>query len=123
MPDDVYDVIMKIHVRAPFRLVRAAAPYFRVKVCRLPNSTSMACGLDISDRLAERNAGKSFHHQRFLNFWSSWKRGSGQLCRRQGCSGRTHKDDRERVGSLWCSRQHGRVRPRSHEVLSLFSPM
>ncbi|KIJ58499.1 hypothetical protein HYDPIDRAFT_160682 [Hydnomerulius pinastri MD-312] len=31
MPDDVYDVIMKIHVRAPFRLVRAAAPYFRVK--------------------------------------------------------------------------------------------
>lgn len=32
MPDDAYDVIMKIHVRAPFRLVRAAAPYFRVKV-------------------------------------------------------------------------------------------
>ncbi|KAH7884125.1 hypothetical protein F5I97DRAFT_2047292 [Phlebopus sp. FC_14] len=31
MPDDVYDMIMKIHVRAPFRLVRAAAPYFRVK--------------------------------------------------------------------------------------------
>lgn len=32
MPDDAYDVIMKIHVRAPFRLVRAAAPYFRIKV-------------------------------------------------------------------------------------------
>ncbi|EGN94164.1 hypothetical protein SERLA73DRAFT_188754 [Serpula lacrymans var. lacrymans S7.3] len=31
MPDDVYDVIMKIHVRAPFRLVREAAPYFRIK--------------------------------------------------------------------------------------------
>jgi 3-oxoacyl-[acyl-carrier protein] reductase len=31
MPDDAYDVIMKIHVRAPFRLIRAAAPYFRVK--------------------------------------------------------------------------------------------
>ena len=31
MPDDVYDVIMKVHVRAPFRLIRAAAPYFRVK--------------------------------------------------------------------------------------------
>ncbi|KAG8220190.1 hypothetical protein J3R82DRAFT_1225 [Butyriboletus roseoflavus] len=31
MPDDAYDVIMKIHVRAPFRLVRAAAPYFRIK--------------------------------------------------------------------------------------------
>jgi len=31
MPDDVYDIIMKIHVRAPFRLVRAAAPHLRTK--------------------------------------------------------------------------------------------
>ncbi|KZP03560.1 NAD(P)-binding protein [Athelia psychrophila] len=31
MPDDAYDIIMKVHVRAPFRLVRAAAPYYRVK--------------------------------------------------------------------------------------------
>jgi 3-oxoacyl-[acyl-carrier protein] reductase len=30
-PDDTFDVIMKIHVRAPFRLIRQAAPYFRVK--------------------------------------------------------------------------------------------
>jgi len=30
-PDDVWDIIQKIHVRAPFRLVRQAAPYFRVK--------------------------------------------------------------------------------------------
>ncbi|KII86246.1 hypothetical protein PLICRDRAFT_55973 [Plicaturopsis crispa FD-325 SS-3] len=30
-PDDAWDIIMKIHVRAPFRLIRAAAPYFRVK--------------------------------------------------------------------------------------------
>lgn len=31
MPDETFDIIMKIHVRAPFRLIRAAAPYFRVK--------------------------------------------------------------------------------------------
>ena len=31
-PDDAFDIIMKIHVRAPFRLIRQAAPYFRVKV-------------------------------------------------------------------------------------------
>jgi len=31
MPDDAFDVIMKIHVRAPFRLIRAAAPYMRIK--------------------------------------------------------------------------------------------
>lgn len=32
MPDDAFDIIMKIHVRAPFRLVRAAAPFMRLKV-------------------------------------------------------------------------------------------
>jgi 3-oxoacyl-[acyl-carrier protein] reductase len=31
-PDDAFDIIQKIHVRAPFRLIRQAAPYFRVKV-------------------------------------------------------------------------------------------
>ncbi|KAI0727585.1 short-chain dehydrogenase/reductase SDR [Fomitopsis betulina] len=30
-PDDAFDVIIKVHVRAPFRLVRAAAPYMRIK--------------------------------------------------------------------------------------------
>ncbi|KAG6817292.1 hypothetical protein H0H87_010634 [Tephrocybe sp. NHM501043] len=30
-PDETWDIIMKIHVRAPFRLIRQAAPYFRVK--------------------------------------------------------------------------------------------
>ncbi|THG97382.1 hypothetical protein EW026_g4599 [Hermanssonia centrifuga] len=31
-PDDAWDIIIKVHVRAPFRLVRAAAPYMRIKV-------------------------------------------------------------------------------------------
>jgi len=31
MADDTFDIILKIHVRAPFRLIREAAPYFRVK--------------------------------------------------------------------------------------------
>lgn len=39
MPDDAFDVIMKIHVRAPFRLVRAAAPHLRIKVRLLFNMT------------------------------------------------------------------------------------
>jgi len=30
-PDDAFDIIMKVHVRAPFRLVREAAPYLRIK--------------------------------------------------------------------------------------------
>lgn len=32
LPDDAWDVIQKVHVRAPFRLIRAAAPYMRIKV-------------------------------------------------------------------------------------------
>jgi NAD(P)-dependent dehydrogenase (short-subunit alcohol dehydrogenase family) len=32
-PDDAWDIILKIHVTAPFKLIRQAAPYFRVKVC------------------------------------------------------------------------------------------
>ena len=31
-PDDAFDIIIQVHVRAPFRLVRQAAPYFRIKV-------------------------------------------------------------------------------------------
>jgi 3-oxoacyl-[acyl-carrier protein] reductase len=31
LPDDAWDIIQKIHVRAPFRLIRAAAPYMRIK--------------------------------------------------------------------------------------------
>ncbi|KAJ7744191.1 hypothetical protein B0H16DRAFT_1560442 [Mycena metata] len=30
-PDDTFDIIIKIHIRAPFRLIRQAAPYFRLK--------------------------------------------------------------------------------------------
>lgn len=31
MTDDAWDIIQKIHVRAPFRLIRAVAPYMRIK--------------------------------------------------------------------------------------------
>lgn len=31
MDDGAFDIIMKVHVRAPFRLIRAAAPYLRIK--------------------------------------------------------------------------------------------
>jgi 3-oxoacyl-[acyl-carrier protein] reductase len=30
-PDDVFDILQRIHVRAPFRIIREAAPYFRLK--------------------------------------------------------------------------------------------
>ncbi len=31
MNDETFDIIIKVHVRAPFRLIRAAAPYLRIK--------------------------------------------------------------------------------------------
>ena len=37
-PDDAWDIIIRVHVRAPFRLIRAAAPYMRIKVCRLAHA-------------------------------------------------------------------------------------
>ena len=33
-PDDAWDIIIRVHVRAPFRLVRAAAPHMRIRVGR-----------------------------------------------------------------------------------------
>ncbi|OSD05754.1 short-chain dehydrogenase/reductase SDR [Trametes coccinea BRFM310] len=30
-PDDAFDIILRVHVRAPFRLIRAAAPHMRIK--------------------------------------------------------------------------------------------
>ena len=116
MPDDAYDVIMKIHVRAPFRLVRAAAPYFRIKVSRLHRSIGIARAILYLPWPAERDAGKSFHYQRFLHLWPPWKCRPDKLCRRQVRSGRNHEDNRERVGSIWCSREHRRVRLRSYKV-------
>lgn len=41
LPDDAWDVIQKVHVRAPFRLVRAAAPYFRIKQPELHENRSV----------------------------------------------------------------------------------
>ena len=41
MPDYTFDIILKIHVRAPFRLIRQAAPYFRLKVYIIINYSSI----------------------------------------------------------------------------------
>ena len=71
-------------------------------------------GLDVS---AERDAGQSLHYQRVVDVGSPWECRPGQLCRRQVRSDRAHQDDRERVGSVWCARQHRGVRPRAHEVV------
>ena len=50
MPDDTFDIIMKIHVRAPFRLIRQAAPYFRLKVILvlLPLCSRSSCYINLA---------------------------------------------------------------------------
>lgn len=42
-PDDAWDIILKVHVRAPFRLIRAAAPHLRLK-----NSTENRSIINVS---------------------------------------------------------------------------
>ncbi|EJT99034.1 short-chain dehydrogenase/reductase SDR [Dacryopinax primogenitus] len=47
MADDAFDIIQRIHVRAPFRLVRAAAPYLRLKgeqAAKVPNRSIVNVG-------------------------------------------------------------------------------
>ena len=57
MPDEAYDIIMKVHVRAPFRLVRAAAPYFRVKVKRYTIHFTYCIGLNCYRRAKHARIG------------------------------------------------------------------
>lgn len=42
-PDDAFDVILRVHVRAPFRLIRAAAPHMRIKVRVHPGRPRRVC--------------------------------------------------------------------------------
>ncbi|GJJ09391.1 hypothetical protein Clacol_003613 [Clathrus columnatus] len=41
LPDDAWDVIQRVHVRAPFRLIREAAPHFRIKQPELRENRSI----------------------------------------------------------------------------------
>jgi 3-oxoacyl-[acyl-carrier protein] reductase len=63
MPDDTFDIIMKIHVRAPFRLIRQAAPYFRLKPDQRENrsiiNVSSTSGLHGNVGQANYAAGKA----------------------------------------------------------------
>nr|VWP01831.1 Bromo domain-containing protein [Ganoderma boninense] len=46
-PDDAWDIIIRVHVRAPFRLVRAAAPHMRIK-CLLQGNTENRSVINVS---------------------------------------------------------------------------
>ncbi|KAJ7152396.1 hypothetical protein C8R46DRAFT_1121191 [Mycena filopes] len=62
-PDDTFDIIIKIHIRAPFRLIRQAAPYFRVKPDQRENrsivNVSSTSGLHGNVGQANYAAGKA----------------------------------------------------------------
>ena len=79
--DDTFDIIMKIHVRAPFRLIRQAAPYFRLKVC--PSKpifillSPESCYLNLAWTTWE-----PLNYQCILYFRSARKRRTSQLCLR-----------------------------------------
>jgi 3-oxoacyl-[acyl-carrier protein] reductase len=50
-PDNAFDIILKIHLRAPFRLIREAAPYFRLKVSSMTLNSSINLNIVIYIRL------------------------------------------------------------------------
>jgi 3-oxoacyl-[acyl-carrier protein] reductase len=83
--DKQWDTIMSLHVSAPFKLIRNAAPYFRVK-----------------DK-APRNIINILRPPR--------QRRTSQLRSRQSRSHRLDKDNSKRMGSfLRCPLQHNRIR-------------
>lgn len=110
-PDDAFDVIIKVHVRAPFRLVRAAAPYMRIKVglpYQLPGM------LADTDTLGQHR--EPLNHQRLLRVRSARQRGPDQL-RGSKVGGHRHDEDHlQRVGGVWRPRQHRRLRLRTDAV-------
>ncbi|KAK2459792.1 hypothetical protein APHAL10511_008224 [Amanita phalloides] len=81
MPGDAFDIV-KVHLRAPFRLIRQAAPYFRIKDMDGENrsiiNVSSTSGLHGSVGRANYAAAKSA---------VNW----------------LDKDNRKRVGSIWHS--------------------
>ena len=65
MSDETYDIIMKVHVRAPFRLVRTAAPYFRIKVmCKPTRLVGLMLTPIIEWRTREQDCNNDFVHRR-----------------------------------------------------------
>ena len=118
MPDDTFDIILKIHVRAPFRLIRQAAPYFRLKVILLSplcSRSRSSCCMNLA-----WTTWKSLSYQRIIYFGSAWKRGPSQLCRWQGCCSRIDQDHCEGMGPFWCSCQHRCIWLNPYPVRSTF---
>lgn len=89
-PDETFDIILKIHVRAPFRLIRQAAPYFRLKV-RIP---LVLTHMQFTDITTARTKRKPIYHQRFLYFWFTWKCRTSKLCCSKSSCHRTYQDYR-----------------------------
>jgi len=136
-PDETFDIILKIHVRAPFRLIRQAAPYFRVKV-RLnmnellcyshwfyPPSFSIYLGLELTFFIhcAARATRKPLHHQRFFHLRSARKRRPSKLCCCQSRRHWTHQDDSKGMGRFRCTCEHNSIRSDSHTVSVLLTSL
>lgn len=120
MPDDAFDVIMKIHVRAPFRLIRAAAPYMRVKVsCRC--SYSLGEAYVYHSDMAGRRKREPLDRECVVHFWSARQCRPGELRSGEGGSHGHVEDDREGVGSIRGPSEYHRFWLRPDSVCSKFT--
>ncbi|KAF7340414.1 3-oxoacyl-[acyl-carrier-protein] reductase FabG [Mycena venus] len=102
-PDETFDIIIKIHVRAPFRLIRQAAPYFRLK----PDARENRSIINVSSTSGlHGNVGQA------------------KLRRRESRRRRPHQDHREGVGPVRRAREYDCVWVDSYEVpfLPSFNP-
>lgn len=115
-PDETFDIILKIHVRAPFRLIRQAAPYFRLQARTLelsPLRQRSQCGCVVA-----RPTRKSFNYQRVIHFWPAWQRWPGKLLCSQGGCHWTYEDHCEGMGSVRSPCQYRRLWSHPYQVCS-----
>ena len=93
--DEQFQAMLDIHIVAPFRILRAAAPFIRDKAKK-----EAAGGLRVIRKVGQ-------HH---LDLGDRWKPGAGGLWIRQSGRDRFDPDDGEGVGPLQRECQRGGIR-------------
>ena len=96
MTDEQWDAILDVHLKAPFRILRAAQPVIAAAVKEAEGGRYAGAVPQGRQHLVHRRP--------------RWQRGAGELRRGQGRCHRPHQDVGQGVGPLQRHRQHRRLR-------------
>ena len=110
-PDDAWDVILRVHVRAPFRLLRAAAPHMRIKVSRSAERVRCvsASDNDVGACVVGQH-GEPVGDQCVVDVGLARECGPGELRGGEGGGDRSDEDGVQGVGPVRRAGEHGCLR-------------